>query len=182
MRGISDINILDEFTIRYTKIAEKYTDYIVVSGFVVISSGRTRATEDIDMIIPRMNFTNFAIMHNDLMLEGFECVQSNDPKTIFEYLDENNSVRYIRTDYPLPEMELKFAKDELDDYQLKTKVKLELTGLDIWFSSVEVNIAFKEELLKSEKDLKDAEHLRKVYDVNEQEINKVKSMILRFRL
>jgi hypothetical protein len=44
-------NILDEFAIDFSKIVEKYTEYIIVSGFVAISSGRTRATEDIDMII-----------------------------------------------------------------------------------------------------------------------------------
>lgn len=39
-----------------------------------------------------------------------------------------------------------------------------------------MNIAFKEELLKSDKDLKDAEHLRKIYPsmVNGTEINEIK--------
>ena len=34
---------------------------------------------------------------------------------------------------------------------------------NIWFSSIESNIAFKEEYLKSDKDLEDAEHLRIIY-------------------
>ncbi|MGM5484069.1 MAG: hypothetical protein ACQER9_04105 [Nanobdellota archaeon] len=78
-------------------------------------------------------------------------------------------------------MELKFVKDVLDEYQIKTRVKLELTGLDIWFSSIEMNIAFKEELLKSDKDLKDSEHLRNIYDVNEEEVIKCKNLIKRYR-
>lgn len=51
-----------------------------------------------------------------------------------------------------------------------------MTGLDIYFSSIEMNIAFKEELLKSEKDLDDAKHLRIVYGskVNNLEIEKIK--------
>ena len=81
-------------------------------------------------------------------------------------------------------MELKFAKDALDEYQLKTKAKLPLTGLDIWFSSINMNLAFKEELLKSDKDLEDARHLRIVYKelVDEKEIDKIKKMIKRYRL
>ena len=81
-------------------------------------------------------------------------------------------------------MELKFAKDSLDNYQLKNRVKLPLTGLDIWFSSIDMNIAFKEEYLKSEKDLEDAKHLRIVYseDVNEYEIKEIKKMIRKTKL
>ena len=50
--------------------------------------------------------------------------------------------------------------------------------------NVDVNIAFKEELLKSPKDLEDAKHLRIVYSekVNEEEINNVKELIKKLRL
>ena len=80
-------------------------------------------------------------------------------------------------------MELKFTKDLLDEYQLKTKVKLKLTGLDIWFSSIEMNIAFKEEYLKSPKDLEDARHLRIVYkeNIKEEEIKKIKDMLSKLK-
>ena len=68
------------------------------------------------------------------------------------------------------------AKDELDESQLQNRVKLKLTGLNVWFGSIEYNIAFKEELLKSDKDMEDAKHLRIVYSkiINEDEINKIK--------
>ncbi len=47
-----------------------------------------------------------------------------------------------------------------------------------------MNIAFKEEYLKSDKDLEDAKHLRIVYDkeVDESEIRKIKGMIRKMRL
>ena len=59
-----------------------------------------------------------------------------------------------------------------------------MTGLDIYFSSIEMNIAFKEELLKSDKDLDDSKHLRIVYGdkINSSEIEKIKKMIRRLRL
>ena len=81
-------------------------------------------------------------------------------------------------------MEVKFAKDILDNYQLETRVKLSLTGLDIWFSSINMNIAFKEEYLKSDKDREDAKHLRLVYKnkINETEINNIKQLIRKIRL
>jgi hypothetical protein len=184
MRAVGERNILDDFCTDFCSVVDKHCRYVVVSGFVAISSGRSRATEDIDMIIQRLGSASFKRLHEALIKSGFVCMQSDDVEEIFSYLKDKLSVRYTRRDSPLPEMEVKFAKDELDEVQLQTRVKLPLTGLDVWFSSIDMNVAFKEELLKSDKDLKDAEHLRKVYPelVNESEIKRLKSMIRRLRL
>ncbi len=184
-RAVKNINILNQFCTKFCDILEKHTKYIIVSGFVAIASGRVRGTEDIDIIIPRINKEQFTKLHQELVEKGFTCMQSDKADEIFnEYLTQKASVRYTLKDQPLPEIELKFAKDELDDYQFKTRQKLELTGLDIWFSSINMNIAFKEELLKSQKDLEDAKHLRQVFveQVDEQEINNIKQLIKRLRL
>ena len=138
-----------------------------------------------DMIIERIEKDTFTRIHNDLLLAGFECIQSEYPEIIYnDYLKDKTSVRYVRKGHFIPEMELKLAKDELDDYQVKTRKKLPLTGLDLYFSSVEMNIAFKEELLRSEKDMDDAKHLRIIYSdaLDEDEIIKIKADIRRLRL
>ena len=183
-REIKDKNILDKFCIKFCDIIEKHCKYIIVSGFLVISSGRTRGTEDIDMIMEKINLEKFKEIHKELTKNEFECIQSENPEEIYEYLTDNTSIRYILKNKPLPEMEIKFAKDALDEYQLKTRKKIPLTGLNIWFSSININIAFKEELLKSDKDIKDATHLRTVYneEINEEEINKIKRLIKQLRL
>ena len=183
-RSVKDKSILDEFCLAFCKIIEKYTEYIVVSGYLAIASGRVRGTEDIDMIIPRITKKIFFEIHKDLLKNNFVCIQSDDPETMYDYLAENISVRYTYRDAPLPEMEVKFAKDILDHYQLETRMKLPLTGVDIWFSSVDMNIAFKEEYLKSDKDLEDARHLRLVYKaiINEEKINNIKKLIKKLRL
>ncbi|MCX6707540.1 MAG: hypothetical protein NT001_05375, partial [Candidatus Woesearchaeota archaeon] len=74
--------------------------------------------------------------------------------------------------------------DRLDDYQLTSRKKLPLTNLDLYFSSIEMNLAFKEELLKSDKDMEDARHLRIIYrgKIDEDEVKKIKSEIRRLRL
>ena len=56
--------------------------------------------------------------------------------------------------------------------------------MNFYFSSIETNIAFKEELLKSPKDLTDAKHLRIIYEdkLNEEEIKKIKVLINTYRL
>ncbi len=185
MNQIENRSILDKFCIKFCKIIEKYTNYIIVSGFVAIASGRVRGTEDIDMIIQRIEKKIFTKIHYDLIKSNFVCMQSDDSDEIYDkYLADNISIRYTYKNKLVPQMEMKFAKDELDEYQIKTKIKILLTGLDIWFSSINMNIAFKEWYLKSDKDLEDAKHLRIVYEdkVDENEIEKIKLMISRLRL
>lgn len=185
MNQVEDINILNEFCIKFCKIIEKYTGYIIVSGFVAIASGRVRGTEDIDMIIEKINKEKFGKLHKELVKANFVCMQSDNTDEIYKYLNDNLNIRYTYKNKLIPQMEIKFVKDELDDYQIKTRIKIPLTGLDnVWFSSINMNIAFKEELLKSEKDLEDAEHLRIVFEdqVDEKEINEIKGKIKKFRL
>lgn len=186
-RVIDDKTILDKFVEEFCKIIDNHVKYIVCSGFVAISHGRSRGTEDIDMIIERISNEKFIELHKELMKGGFICMQSDNPKDIYSrYLDKGDSVRYVWDEegYFPPEMEIKFAKDELDLEQLRTRTKLPLTGLDIYFSSIEDNIAFKEEWLKSDKDMEDAKHLRIIYEdtLDENKINNIKEKIRRFRM
>ena len=184
-RGVSDRNILDKFAEKFCGVAERYVRYIVVSGFVAISHGRRRTTEDIDMIIERVSFEKFKSFHNELVNEGFICMQSSKVDDVYDYLDRGDSVRYVeREDLLPPEMEVKFVKDEIDRLQMKTRKKFEFTGLDIWFSSIEFNVAFKEELLKTPKDMEDARHLRIVYkdEIDNSFIEEIKQMIRELRL
>lgn len=184
-RRVSDKTILDKFVEDFVNVVEKHCRYIIVSGFVAIAHGRSRGTEDIDMIIERLDKMSFINMHNELVKKGFVCIQSDSPDEIYDnYLMRNISVRYTEgKDFFPPEMEVKFARDEIDEYQLKTRVKLPFTGLDVWFSSIEMNIAFKEEYLRSEKDMEDAKHLRIIYGekISESEIAKIKGQIKKIR-
>lgn len=185
-RRIEDRGILDKFTLDFCSVVERHCKYIVVSGFVAIASGRVRATEDIDMILEKLTKGEFVDLHNELDAHGFECMQSSKADDVFDdYLSIGDNVRYTRKENKLfpPEMDIHFAKDELDEWQLRERQKLEFIGLDVWFSSVEFNIAFKEELLGTNKDMEDATHLRNVYwnRISEEKINDIKHMIKMLR-
>ena len=79
---------------------------------------------------------------------------------------------------------IKNLKDKLDLEQINSRQKIPFTGLNVYFSSIEGNIAFKEELLGAEKDLEDAKHLRIIYSdkINEDKIKLIKQKIRRLRL
>lgn len=184
-REVSDKTILDEFTESFCKIVNKHCKYIICSGFVAISHGRSRGTEDIDMIIEKLSWEKFNELHNDLIEGGFECMQSEQPKVIYnDYLCNGDSVRYTQKEHMLPEMEIKFAKDEIDVFQLNSRVKIPFTGLDVYFPRIEEAIAFKEEYLKSNKDIEDAKHLRIIYEekIDEKYIKEFKNKIKKIKM
>ncbi|HIH05367.1 TPA: hypothetical protein HA281_00255 [Candidatus Woesearchaeota archaeon] len=56
-------NLLDAFTEDFCAVVERHAKYIIVSGFVAISSGRPRGTEDIDMIVERLPPEKFRALH-----------------------------------------------------------------------------------------------------------------------
>jgi hypothetical protein len=184
MEKVDDKTLLEKFTEDFVRVLERHAKYIIVSGFVAILHGRSRGTEDIDIIIEKLQPEKFALLHEDLIKSGFECLQCTSSKEIYDYLKDNTSVRYVKKGTYLPQMELKFARDQIDNYQITTRKKLPLTGTDFFFPSIESAIAFKEELLKSEKDIEDAHHLRAFYEgqLDESEIKRVKKEIKRLRL
>ena len=51
-----ELNKLDEFVVDFIKPLK---DYVVVSGYVSILFGRSRATEDVDLLVPKMNRQDF---------------------------------------------------------------------------------------------------------------------------
>lgn len=183
-RSVSDKTLLEEFAEDFTSILEKHCKYIIVSGFVAIAHGRSRGTEDIDVIIEKLSREDFIELFRDLERGGFECVQPGSPGEIYDdYLLRDTSIRFVRKGTFVPDMELKLARDDLDEYQLDTRTRIPLTGLDIYFSSIEANIAFKEHYLKSGKDLEDARHLRIIYSekLDDSEIRKIIGMIDKYR-
>ena len=185
-RRVDNRTILDKFVEDFCEIVDKHCRYIICSGFVAIAHGRARGTEDIDMIIEKIDYSKFLKLHKELIKNNFICIQSDSPEKIFkDYLAKGLSVRYVWKDegfFP-PEMEIKLAKDKLDEEQIDSREKLPFTGLNIYFSSVEGNIAFKEEFLASQKDLEDAKHLRIIYKdkISEENINKIKEKIKKYR-
>lgn len=178
-REISDRSILDGFTEDFCRVVNRYARYVVVSEFVAISHGRSRGTEDVDIMIERLSLSEFEKMHDALIEAGFECVYPSKSGDIYEHLSGKLNARYTWKGQELPNMEVKFAKDSLDDEQFENRGKIEFTGLDVFFPKIEEAIAFKEEYLGSDKDMEDAKHLRLIYmdRLDEDYINNYKKKI-----
>ena len=73
IRSDRKLNDLDKFVLEFIKILEKHSKYVIVSGYVSILLGRSRSTEDVDLLIPNMRFDDFKEIFEDLLSNGFEC-------------------------------------------------------------------------------------------------------------
>lgn len=170
---------LDSFLIGFLKILSRYTNYVVVSGYVSILLGRARASEDIDVIIPKMDFSKFLLLLKELDKKGFYCLNAEYDKSIYDYINRSHAVRFAKQNTAIPNIELKFAKSKIDDISLKKTITVDLGKDKIIISNLETQIAFKEEVLKSPKDMEDARHLRNIAEkhLNKELIHKYKVML-----
>lgn len=74
----------------------------------------------------------------------------------------------------IPNAELKFAKTELEKEVLRDNIKVILSKEEIIIPKIEQQIAYKEIFLGSQKDLEDAEHLKRVFrDKVDKRTNKI---------
>ncbi len=178
-REISD---LDSFTLDFTKILEKNADYVIVSGYVAILLGRARASEDVDVIIPKIDFPKFQSLYTELKKNNFYCLNAEEVSTVYDYLKDNLAVRFAKNDTIIPNIEMKWIKSDFDRFALENTIDVNLSKGKLRISHLELQIAFKEEVLKSPKDLEDARHLEKIAEgyLDNKLINKYREMLREF--
>jgi hypothetical protein len=156
------ISALDSLVIEFTSILNKYAKYVIVSGYVAILFGRSRTSEDIDIIVEKIDFNKF----NKFWIEvskNFECISTKDAKIAHkEYLSSGIPIRFSRKNNFIPNVEFKFPKVELDDWTLKERKKVILNDHQLFVSPLELQIPFKL-FLGSEKDIEDAKHIYRVF-------------------
>jgi len=173
-----ELNELDKFLLSFVGILEKYFEYVVVSGYVSILFGRSRATEDIDILVREINKKKFSEFWREIN-KSFWCLNAKTLEEAFELLKES-SLRFAKKNEIIPNIELKICKKRIDFLTINEKIKVILSGKkSIFISPIELQIAYKEEVLKSEKDLEDALYLREVFKekIDERKIEELKKVI-----
>jgi len=160
------LNKLDKFVLDFIEILKKHSDYVIVSGYVSILFGRSRATEDIDLLIPKITEQLFFAFFKEIS-KKFYCLNSSKPEELYEeYLLNNNAIRFAYKNKVIPNIEFKFAKTSIDFEALKEKLIVKIGDKELFISPLELQISFKKYVLSSDKDLEDAEHLINVFKEN----------------
>ena len=157
-----ELSELDKFTLDFVKILEKYANYVLVSEYISILLGRARVSEDVDVIIQKIDFSTFQALYKKLKKNNFYCLNAEEDSTIYDYLSDKLAVRFAKKNKTIPNVELKWVKHKFDKLALEDTIDVKLSKGDLKISHLELQIAFKEEILKSPKDLDDANHIREV--------------------
>jgi hypothetical protein len=157
-----ELTELDYFLRDFLKVLIKYSDYLVVSGFVSISTGRTRGTEDIDVLSPLINKELFSKFFNDMEKNNFWCYQGDSSDNVYSYLEELNSIRFAKKDQIFPNIEFIpiNEKRKVKFFEFSHPQKIKVKNFEFKIPPIEFEILYKEILLGSEKDKQDAMHLR----------------------
>jgi len=157
-----DLSDLDRFTVEFIRVLRRHTRYVIVSGYVSILLGRARSSEDVDIIIPKMERPLFSNLVDDLKENGFWCLQTEKTKDIYDYHKDNIAVRFAKKGRVIPNIELKASKNIADKTALDENMTVKLKSDELTISNLELQVAFKEAVLKSPKDVEDARHIRNI--------------------
>lgn len=160
--GGKQITLLDRFVLDFIRVLEPQTPYVIVSGYVAILFGRSRGTEDVDILVPRLEKATFVALHDALLRGGYEFLNAEDADGLFEMLTGKMGIRIAKTGQFIPNIELKFFKDEVDRSVFQNRVDVVLPDAHVFISPVEIQIAYKV-WLGSPKDIEDALFLFEIF-------------------
>jgi hypothetical protein len=164
------LTLLDQFVLEFIRILEPVTPYVIVSGYVAILFGRSRGTEDVDILIPHLEKKFFEELHEALTNGGYEFLNAEDTDGLYDMLSCRMGIRIAKNDQFIPNIELKFLKDEVDRCVIRDRVVVNLPDANVFISPIDIQIAYKL-YLGSEKDIEDALYLWEIFKEDLREDN-----------
>ena len=161
-----ELSLLDSFVLDFTEnLATNNINYVIVSGYVAILFGRSRISEDVDILIEHISFENFLKFWSEIN-KNYECLNTgNSYEAYNDYLENHHAIRIAKKGSFIPNIELKFVKNDLDRYSLENRRHIKLADRSLYISPLELQIPYKL-FLGSEKDIEDARFLFKLFKDN----------------
>ena len=171
--GDKYLTLLDQFVLDFIRVLEPKTPYVIVSGYVAILFGRSRGTEDVDILISRLAKDTFGELHTALSEGGYEFLNAEDADGLYDMLLNRMGIRIAKKGQFIPNIELKFLKDDIDRTVLRDRVEVNLPGVRVYISPIDIQIAYKM-YLGSQKDIEDALYLWEIFkdDLNHEDVKK----------
>lgn len=160
-----DPNDLDELAIRFSTILDDIgIEHVFISGYVAILAGRSRATEDIDVLLERTTADKIDRLVSELRTDGLWGPAM--PLDAMEEMLEDN-IWIARDGEMIPHLEAKFVDDEYDRASIDNSITAEITsvGAELAIGPIELQIAYKL-YLGTPKDFEDAVHLFSLFEEN----------------
>jgi predicted nucleotidyltransferase len=161
-----ELSLLDSFVLGFTKNLETNNiKYVIISGYVAILFGRSRMSEDVDIFIENISYEKFLKFWSGIE-QRYECLNTgNSYEAYNDYLKNHQAIRISNKGSFIPNIELKFVKNDLDRYSLENRKHVKLADKSLYLSPLELQIPYKL-FLGSEKDIEDARFLFKLFKDN----------------
>ena len=156
------LTALDRFVLDFIRILEQKTSYVIVSGYVAILFGRSRGTEDVDILIPPVKKDTFEQLHQALWDGEYEFLNAENASGLYDMLTKGMGIRIAKKGQFIPNIELKFLKDDVDRHVLENRTAVNIPGASLYISPIDIQIAYKV-YLGSDKDIEDAVYLWEIF-------------------
>ena len=151
-------NQLDELAIGFSEILDRFDiDHVYIAGYVSILAGRARSTEDVDVLIERIDEETTDELAATLDEEGFWGPAMPLP-SMYEMLDGGDNIWVAPEDQITPHLEVKFVRDAFDRASLENALTARIGEEAVPIGPLELQTAYKLHL-GAQKDIEDAVHL-----------------------
>ncbi|TSD08672.1 hypothetical protein DP107_18800 [Haloglomus irregulare] len=159
-----ELSALDKEVLEFTRILDTCeVDYVIVSGYVAILTGRSRSTEDIDIILESLSETETEQLVTELKNQGYWGM-AMPLDEMYSMLSEGSRIRIAKKGEMYPNFETWFVSNDVEREALSNPLTVTFDEGRIKISPLELQIAYKLRLAQaadslSGKDFEDALHL-----------------------
>jgi len=156
-------NQLDELASSFSEVLNQFDiEHVYIAGYVSILAGRARSTEDVDILIERIDEETADDLAETLDEEGF-WGPAMPLSSIYEMLDNGDNIWVAPEDQIAPHLEVKFVRDEFDRASLGNAITARIGDEAVRIGPLELQIAYKL-YLGAQKDIEDAVHLYTLFE------------------
>lgn len=151
-------NELDELAIEFTSLLDELDiQHVYVAGYLAILTGRSRATEDVDVLIERLDEEQINQLVNQLE-DGNMWGPAMPLEDMYTMLSEGDNIWVAPEEQVIPHIEAKFVRDETDHASLSNSITAHIGDAELPVGPLELQIPYKL-YLGTQKDIEDAAHL-----------------------
>ena len=159
-----ELSELDKDVLEFTQILDACdVNYVIVSGYVAILTGRSRSTEDIDVTLESLSETETEQLVTELKDHGYWGM-AMPLDEMYSMLSEGSRIRIAEEGEMYPNFETWFVSNDVEREALSNPLTVTFDEEQIEISPLELQIAYKLRLAQaadslSGKDFEDALHL-----------------------
>ena len=159
-----ELSELDKDVLEFTQTLDACeVNYVIVSGYVAILTGRSRSTEDIDIILESLSETETEQLVRELKDRKYWGM-AMPLDEMYSMLSEGSRIRIAEEGEMYPNFETWFVSNDVEREALSNPLTVTFDEGQIEISPLELQIAYKLRLAQaadslSGKDFEDALHL-----------------------